>query len=246
MIDFDQKTALITGANGAIGRATATLFLQLGANLVLSDVDAIPLDGFARSLDVEQKRVLSIHQDARKPEHAEAAVRLAIDRFGALDQLVTAAGFLRRQSLGEMTDEQMDQMLAVNFHGVFNACRAAARVMGRGAAIVNLASLAAHTGRERGAHYAAAKGAVLSFTRSLAAELGPDIRVNAVSPGFIGAGLAQAVLADYGDAITDRIPLKRLGNELEIAHAIAYLCSDCASYITGHTLHVNGGLYVNG
>jgi 3-oxoacyl-[acyl-carrier protein] reductase len=106
--------------------------------------------------------------------------------------------------------------------------------------------IAAHTGRERSSHYSAAKGAVLSFTKSLATELGPEIRVNAVSPGFIETQLSKATVADQGEGLLSRIPLGRLGTPSEVAHAIAYLCSDSASYITGQTLHVNGGLYISG
>jgi len=213
---------------------------------VLSDLNKDALNEFAKSLDPNGSSVLAICQDAGNPAHAEAAVESAMMTHGALDGLVTAAGFLQRESIVRMSDEQMNRMFAVNFYGVFATCRAASRVMRPGSAIVNVASLAAHTGRERSAHYAAAKGAVLSLTKSLAAELGPEIRVNAVSPGFIETPLAKSTIDDQGEGLLSRIPLGRLGAPSEVAHAIAYLCSDSASYITGQTLHVNGGLYING
>jgi 3-oxoacyl-[acyl-carrier protein] reductase len=187
-----------------------------------------------------------VKQDARSVEEAEAAVATAVQKFGGLNRLVAAAGLLRRQEIASMTDEQLNDMLAVNFLGMFATCRAASRVMRPGSSIVNLASLAAHTGCERGAHYAAAKGAALAFTKSLAAELAPAIRVNAVSPGFIDTALSRPQVAENGGELRDQIPMRRLGSAEEVAHALVFLCSDWASKITGRTLHVNGRLYVPG
>ena len=246
VISFHRKTLLVTGANGAIGRATAALFHQLGANLVLSDLKKDALNDFAKSLDPDRSSVLVLCQDAGNPAHAEAVVESAMMTYGALDCLVTAAGFLQRESIVRMSDEQMNEMFAVNFRGVFATCRAASRVMRPGSAMVNVASLAAHTGRERSSHYSAAKGAVLAFTKSLAAELAPEIRVNAVSPGFVETPLAKTAVAAQGEDLLSRIPMGRLGTPSEVAHAIAFLCSDAAAYITGQTLHVNGGLYISG
>lgn len=136
-----------------------------------------------------------------------------------------------------MTDEQLNDMLSISFLATFATCaprRASCRpILHRW-----------HTGRERGAHYAAAKGAVLAFTKSLAEELAPAIRVNAASP--VDTALARPVLAEKGDEFHSEIPMRRLRTADEVAQALAFLCSDWASYITGQTLHVNGGLYVPG
>jgi 3-oxoacyl-[acyl-carrier protein] reductase len=246
MLDFTGKTVLITGANGAIGRAASELFHRHHANVVLTDLDRDAIERFAVEAKLHDARLLALQQDARSAEHAEAAVTAAVERFGGLNYLITAAGYLRRQAVLELTDEQMSEMLAVNFLGVFATCRAAARVMQPGSAIVNLTSLAAHTGRKHGSHYAAAKGAVLAFTKSLAVELAPGIRVNAVSPGFIDTALSRPVVGEQGDALLQQIPMHRLGTPIEVAHLLVFLCSDWASYVTGQTLHVNGGLYVPG
>ncbi len=143
-----------------------------------------------------------------------------------------------------MTDEQWRETIGINLDGVFYTCRAIAPLLRDGGAIVNIASMAGHRGSYQHAHYAAAKGAVLSFSRSLALELAPRIRVNAVSPGLIDTPMVKPLLAARGDELLAATPLKRLGQPEEVARAIAFLCSDWASFITGETLHINGGLYI--
>jgi len=246
MISFVGKTILITGANGAIGRATARLFRQLGAALVLTDLNEEDLIEFCRTLDPDGNWTVAVRLDSKSREDAQASVSLAISRFGGLDHIVTAAGFLQRKPFIEIDQQALSQTMAVNFFGIFDLCQVALPVMRSGGSFTHVVSLAAHTGRERSAHYAAAKSAVLGLTKSLAAELGPDFRANTVSPGFIDTSLAKPVINSFGPDFEKQIPLRRLGNVDEVAKAITFLASDWASYITGQTLHVNGGLYING
>lgn len=244
--DFAGKVLLLTGANGGIPRAVARLFHRLGASLVLSDLDAAGLQDFGAELDRSGTRVATLGGDATRPADSDEAVALAQSRFGGLDVLVTGAGLYLDQLVGTMTDAQWRQTVAVNLDGVFYACRAATRALRDGGAVVNIASMAGHRGSYQHAHYAAAKGAVLSFTRSLALELAPRVRVNAVSPGLIETPMIAPLMAARGPQLIDQTPLKRLGTPDEVARVIAFLCSDWASFVTGETVHINGGLYIVG
>jgi len=176
---------------------------------------------------------------------ADATVEACNEKFGGADYLVTGAGLYIDQLVETMTDAQWRQTIGVNLDGVFYICRAMIPVLRDGGAIVNIASMAAHRGSYQHAHYSAAKGAVLSLTRSLAVELAPRIRVNAVSPGLIDTPLIQPLLKVRGQQLLDATPMKRLGQPEEVANVIAFLCSDLASFLTAETIHINGGLYVH-
>lgn len=244
MFDFANKVLLLTGANGGIARAVASMFHQSGASLVLTDIDVDGLRAFSRELDSGLERILVLRHDARDRMAADAAVAAAQERFGGIDCLVTGAGLYRDQPLKSMSDEQWRETLDVNLNGVFYLCRAAIPALREGGAIVNIASIAGHRGSAEHAHYAAAKGAVLSFSRSLAVELAPRVRVNAVSPGFIDTPFIKDFCASRVAGVIDATPLKRIGRADEVAGAVAFLCSGFASFITGETLHVNGGFYI--
>lgn len=244
MLDFAEKVLLLTGANGGIPRAIASIFRESGASLVLTDIDVDALQAFGAELDPAMKRVVVLRQDASKREDADAAVRAAQERFGGIDYVVTGAGVYRDKFIQDMTDEEWRETLGVNLDGVFFTCRAALPVLRDRGAIVNIASIAGHRGSYQHGHYSAAKGAVLSFTRSLALELAPRARANAVSPGFIDTPFVKGLLPTRGPGVIAATPLKRLGRADEVARAVAFLCSDWASFITGETLHVNGGLHI--
>lgn len=242
--DFTGKTLLMTGANGGISRAIARVFFDLGANCVLTDLDLEGVSAFAAELDPTGARVLPLRQDAAKPEEAEAALKALAARFGALDVLVTSAGLYRERRVAEMSDDYWRTGIAVNLDGVFYTCRAAIPHFAEGASIVNVASMAGHRGSVTHADYAAAKGAVLTFSRTLAQELAPKVRVNAVSPGLIDTPMVRPLMAANGGALLANTPLKRLGTAEEVARVVAFLASDWASFVTGETVHVNGGLYI--
>jgi 3-oxoacyl-[acyl-carrier protein] reductase len=243
MFDLSRKTLFLTGANGAISRAIAQVFFDLGAACVLTDLDEAGVAAFARELDPSGERAIGLRQDAAVSADAEACAAVAKKHFGTIDFVVTGAGLYRDQMVLDMSDEQWRQAIDVNLSGVFYTCRAAIPILTDGASIVNIASMAGHRGSYMHSHYAAAKGAVLTFSRSLALELAPRVRVNAVSPGLIEGPMVQPLLIARPDLI-DQTPLKRLGTPEEVAHLVAFLCSDWASFITGETVHVNGGLYI--
>ncbi len=246
MIGFDGKVLLLTGAQGGIARATAERFLAHGARLLLTDLDGTALEELGRRLDPTGGRVLTMAQDVTAPADALRAVTAAVERFGRLDLLVTAAGLYPEALVRDMPDDEWRRVIAVNLDGVFFTTRTAIPALAPGGAIVNIASMAGHRGSRAHAHYAAAKGAVTSFTRSLALELAPEIRVNAVAPGLIDTPMVQPLMAAKGEQLLAQTPLGRLGRADEVADAVAFLCSDRASFITGETLHVNGGLHIAG
>lgn len=246
MIDFTGKTLLITGANGTISREIVQLHLALGGSCVLTDLDAGALAAFAASVDPQGVRTRVIAHDVTQPAAADRAVAEAVAAFGGIDHLVTSAGLYRDATIAGMSDADWRTSTAINLDGVFYTCRAAIPHLRAGGAIVNIASMAGHRGSHSHGHYAAAKGGVLTFTRTLALELAPDIRANAVSPGLIDGPMVQPLMRVKGDLLIGQTPLKRLGTGAEVARAVTFLLSDWASFITGETLHINGGLYISG
>jgi len=245
--DFQNKTLLLTGANGGIGRCVATRFYAQGANLVLTDLDPGGLEAFAHELGPDAaQRVAVLRMDAANPDDAQRAVDMAQARYGGIDYLVASAGVYLAQPVQDMTDAQWRQTLSVNLDGVFYLCRRAMPTLCEDSAIVLLTSMAAHRGAFYNAHYSASKGGLLSLARSLARELGPKTRVNAVSPGIIATPMANDLIARRGQESIEQTPLKRLGQPEEVASVIDFLCGPAASFITGEVIHVNGGLYIAG
>lgn len=242
--NFSASTLVLTGASGTIGQAIARRFFEAGANCVLADLDKVATKALADSLDPSGQRVMAVAVDVTQTSQIDALIKAAHDRFGAIHALVTAAGIYNDAMVADMPDAQWQKTIAINLDSVFYTCRAAIPHLAEGSSIVNIASLAGHRGSRAHAHYAAAKGAVLSFSRSLAVELAPHVRVNSVSPGLIDGPMVQNLLKLTGSHFVDQTPMKRLGQPEEIASTIAFLCSSDASFITAASLHVNGGLYI--
>lgn len=245
MFDFTNRTLVLTGANGGIGRAVAELFHAAGANLVLADLDDDALAKFAATLTSPRGgKVETLAVDAANPDDADRIIAVAA-KLGGIDCLVPSAGIYMAEPFSEMTDAQWRRTLSINLDGVFYLTRRAVEHLKAGSSIVNLSSLAAHRGAKINAHYGASKGAISAMTRALANELAPKTRVNVVAPGVIDTPMTRELIAIRGDDTLRQTPMGRTGKASEIATVIAFLCSEAASFVNGETLHVNGGLYMS-
>ncbi|MDO2934671.1 SDR family NAD(P)-dependent oxidoreductase [Paeniglutamicibacter sulfureus] len=242
--DFTGKTLLLTGATGGIGRQIAALFHQSGANIILMDLDAAQLESVRAQLAV---RVVAVAGDATASEAIQEALRLGSASFGeGIDFVVPAAGIYPESSILDTGEDLWRKVMSINLDGVYRLLQASIPRMNDGGAIVNFASVAGHRGSKNHGHYAASKGAILALTRSLAHEVGPKLRVNAVSPGTIRTPMVESLVAAKGAAMLSETPLARYGEAAEVASVVAFLCSDAASFMTGEALHVNGGLFMAG
>jgi 3-oxoacyl-[acyl-carrier protein] reductase len=246
MLSLAGKTALITGGSRGIGRATCVLFGHLGARVAVAyardDGAAEQTMGAIRGAGAE---ALALKADLRDPSEGERLVRDAEEGLGPLDILVVNHGIWKRAPVVDMTEDEWDETLRVNLGSARALCAETARRMvprGRGAMVL-VASTAGQRGEGEHSHYAATKGALIAFARSLAKELGPSgVRVNVVAPGWVETDMTRATLeTPRGKAAVEAIALGRVARPEEIAGPIAFLASDLASYMHGHVLSVNGG-----
>ncbi len=245
-LDLQGQRALVTGGSTGIGRATAVALAEAGADVVIhyhrsANEAASVVEGIRR----QGRRGLAVQADFTRAAEVGRTVAAAAEELGALDILINNAGSLiERVPLAEMSDALWEDVLALNLSSVFYACRAALPHLAPGARIVNVTSIAAHTGG--GSHsfaYAAAKGGVLSLTRGLAREVADrGIRVNALSPGTIMTPFHERFSTpERLEGIRRQIPLGRLGTAEDCAGAVLYLVSALSAYVTGEVLEVNGG-----
>ncbi len=241
------RVALITGGTRGIGLASARLLAEDGASMVVSGRDAGRLDAAVKELEALGVAALGIAADAAKREDCDRLVDAAKERFGRIDVLVNNAGMTRDQLLVRMKDDDWDQVLDVNLRGVFLMTRAAGKVMMRqkSGRIINITSTAGAMGNAGQVNYSAAKAGVIGLTKAAARELAHwNILVNAVAPGLIDTDMTATVPAEARQALLDQVPLKRIGVAREVAEMVRFLAGDGAAYITGQTIHVNGGLYM--
>jgi 3-oxoacyl-[acyl-carrier protein] reductase len=241
------KVAIVTGGTRGIGLAIARLLAEDGASVVVSGRDAARLDAAVKELESLGAPALGVPADATKREDADRLVEATRERFGRIDVLVNNAGITRDQLLVRMKDDDWDQVLDTNLRGVFLMTRAVGKVMMRqkSGRIINIASAAGAMGNPGQVNYSAAKAGVIGLTKASGRELAHwNILVNAVAPGLIETDMAAAIPAEAREAMLQQVPLKRIGQGREVAEVVRFLAGDGASYITGQTIHVNGGLYV--
>jgi 3-oxoacyl-[acyl-carrier protein] reductase len=247
---FEGRVALVTGAAGGIGQAVCRRLASEGAAIVATDLQASMVEPLVSELNGQRaESALALNLDVREKSSAVQVVNAAVQRFGKLDVLVNNAGIFAKTALLDIQADRWDALMAINLRGVLLCSQAALEAMisdGRGGAIVNLASLAGQVGGVvAGADYAASKAGVVALTKSLAKVAAPyAIRVNAVNPGVIDTAMPAQFPPEARAKMIDDTPLKRMGKPEEVASAIAFLASDDASFITGTTLDINGGLYV--
>jgi 3-oxoacyl-[acyl-carrier protein] reductase len=241
------RVAIVTGGSRGIGLASARLLAEDGASVVVSGRDAGRLEAATRELESAGAAVLALRADARKREDADRLVDAARERFGRIDVLVNNAGMTRDQLLVRMKDDDWDQVLDANLRSVFLMTRAVGKVMmrQRSGRIINISSTAGAMGNAGQVNYSAAKAGVLGLTKAAARELAHwNILVNAVAPGLIETDMTAGLPAETREALLAQVPLKRIGGAREVAEVVRFLAGDGAAYITGQTIHVNGGLYM--
>jgi 3-oxoacyl-[acyl-carrier protein] reductase len=242
LFDLTEKTALVTGASGGIGGAIARALHAQGAAIALSGTRREALDKLAGELGA---RIHVLPCDLGDPAAVETLVPRAEEAMGKLDILVHNAGITRDNLILRMKDEEWERVLAVNLGAGFRLARAAIRGMMRRRAgrIIFITSVVGVTGNPGQANYAASKAGLMGMAKSLAQEIASrNVTVNCVAPGFIATAMTEALDEKTRARILGMIPLGRMGMSEDVAAAVAYLASDAAAYVTGATLHVNGGM----
>ncbi len=242
MFDLTGKSALVTGASGGIGGAIATALHGAGATVALSGTREGPLQELAGSLG---SRAHVLPCDLSDPAAVDGLPKRAAEAMGAVDILVNNAGITRDNLFMRMSDEEWAQVIDVNLTATFRLCRGVLRGMmkARWGRIVNISSVVGATGNAGQANYAAAKAGMVAMSKSLASEVASrGITVNAVAPGFITTAMTDKLTDEQKARILSQVPAGRMGEADEIAAAVLYLAAPEAAYVTGTTLHVNGGM----
>ena len=241
----ESKVAIVTGSARGIGKAIAMKFAKDGYDVVISDILQDVAEQTAKEIEELGQKALVVVADVSKAEDAERLINETVNAFGRLDVLVNNAGITRDNLAIRMKENEWDMVLNINLKGTFLCSQAAAKFMmkKRTGRIVNIASVSGILGTAGQANYASSKAGVIALTKALARELGPrNITVNAVAPGYIITEMTEKLPDKVKEEYLSQIPLKRGGTPEDVANVVAFLASDAASYVTGTTLIVSGGL----
>lgn len=247
MINLKKKKALITGGSRGIGRATAVLFSQAGCDVAVNYTSNSQAAEEVQALVQKMGQdTLTLKADIAVKADVQAMVEKVLQHWGGIDILVNNAGIWTYGEIGEMSEEIWGETMRINLDGIFNVCSAVVPAMKRAGSgnIINVSSTAGIRGEAYHSHYAASKGAVIAFTKSLAVELAPQgIRVNCVAPGWVDTDMCSEVFREPGfrQKVEESIPLRRIPPPEDIAAPILFLASDLARHITGEVINVNGG-----
>lgn len=242
------KSALVTGASRGIGRSIALQLAEQGYNVAVNyagskeKAEAVVEEIKAKGVDS-----FAIQANVADADEVKAMIKEVVSQFGSLDVLVNNAGITRDNLLMRMKEQEWDDVIDTNLKGVFNCIQKATPQMlrQRSGAIINLSSVVGAVGNPGQANYVATKAGVIGLTKSAARELASrGITVNAVAPGFIVSDMTDALSDELKEQMLTQIPLARFGQDTDIANTVAFLASDKAKYITGQTIHVNGGMYM--
>ena len=251
MFDLHGMNALVTGASGGIGSSIARALARQGARLAVSGSNPTKLRAFRDELDehtpqhLQEVDHVAITCDLSNPDDVEKLLPAAVDSLGGLDILINNAGITRDNLAMRMKDDEWDAVMRVNLEAAFRLMRAACRPMMKAkfGRIVTITSVVGATGNPGQMNYAAAKGGLTAMTKSLAQEVASrGITVNCVAPGFIRTAMTDVLPDAQKEALNARIPMGRMGEGEDIAAAVVYLASREAGYVTGQTIHVNGGM----
>ena len=242
------KVALVTGASRGIGRAIALALGEAGATVIGTATTATGAEAISAMLGEEGLQGQGVALDVTAPDACQEVIKRITEQYGAPLILVNNAGITRDNIMLRMKDDEWDDVINTNLSAIFRMSKAVLRGMtkARWGRIINISSVVGSMGNQGQANYAAAKAGVEGFTRALAREVGSrNITINTVAPGFIETDMTRALPEQQQSILRDQIPLARLGQPEEIAAVVAFLASASAGYITGETLHVNGGMYMN-
>lgn len=243
MFSLDGKVALVTGASRGIGKAIATQLQDLGATVIGTATSEHGAEKISEYLGAENGFVLNVTND----DSINALFDAIKEKHGGVDILVNNAGITRDNLFMRMKDEEWQDIIDTNLSSVFKLSKAVIRSMmkKRHGRIINIGSVVGSMGNAGQVNYATAKAGLLGFTKSLAREVASrGITVNTVAPGFIDTDMTQTLTDEQKESIFSQVPANRLGKPEEIANTVAFLASDSAAYITGETIHVNGGMYM--
>lgn len=245
---LENTVSIVTGASRGIGRAIALELAKQGSHVVVNYagsenaaqqvVDEIKLMG---------RQSFKFKADVSRSDEVDAMIKATLDMWESIDILVNNAGVTRDNLIMRMKEDEFDQVIAINLKGVFNCTKAVVRQMMRqkSGRIINISSVVGTMGNPGQVNYVAAKAGVIGITKSTARELATrGITVNAIAPGFIETDMTQALSAEMREQLLKKIPLERLGHPNDIAKAVSFLASEHAAYITGQTIHIDGGMYM--
>jgi 3-oxoacyl-[acyl-carrier protein] reductase len=247
MADLQGRIALVTGAAQGIGRACALELARAGATLALADINEVKLALVQAEIEALGGTAAAFKLDVSKQESIESGAKAMLDKFGKVEVLVNNAGITRDALMMSMKRSDWELVIAINLTGPFLLTQALLRPMikNRWGRIVNMASVVGRAGQAGQVNYAASKAGLIGLTKSLAREVASrGITVNAVAPGYIETPMTAVLDEKVSAAMLATIPLGRRGTDLDIAQAVKFLASDAASYITGHVLDVNGGMFM--
>ena len=239
------RVAIVTGAAQGIGRAIAEALAQAGADIVVADLDPGRSHDTVTAVEKSGRKALNVKVNVAEASDAKALVEQVLKAWGKIDILVNNAGITRDGLLLRMKEDDWNLVMQVNLNGTFNCTKAVLQPMTkqRYGRIVNIASIVGVMGNAGQANYSASKAAVIGFTKTVGREYASrNVTVNAVAPGFIDTAMTHGLPADVKETLQKQIPLGRLGTPADIAAAVRFLVSEDAAYITGHVLHVNGGM----
>ncbi|MFW5438082.1 3-oxoacyl-[acyl-carrier-protein] reductase [Paenibacillus apiarius] len=248
MSSLEGKVAVVTGASRGIGRAIALSLADAGADVVVNYAGSeAAANDTAAAIEALGRKAITVKANVGKADEADQLVKTALEQMGRIDILVNNAGITRDNLIMRMKEEEFDQVIETNLKGVFNCIKSVTRPMmkQRSGRIINISSVVGVLGNPGQANYVAAKAGVIGLTKASARELASrGITVNCVAPGFIETDMTDALPEEYREQLLAQIPLARLGQPEHIAKTVRFLASEDAEYMTGQTVHIDGGMYM--